>query len=83
MPTTTAAAAYPHIARYRAELDRIVAFGGSANEQSIRRAFENCLADYCAEHKEKWGLYYRFSNSSTDSPARRRMSLIVPRCTSL
>ena len=70
MPTaTTAAAAYPHIARYRAELDRIVAFGGSANEQSIRRAFENCLADYCAEHKEKWGLYYRFSNSSTDSPA--------------
>ena len=53
MPTTTAAATYPHIARYRAELDRIVAFGGSANEQSIRRAFENCLADYCAEHKEK------------------------------
>ena len=56
MPTTTAAAAYPHIARYRAELDRLVAFGGSANEQSIRRAFENCLADYCAEHKEKLAL---------------------------
>ena len=55
MPTT-AAAAYPHIARYRAELDRLVAFGGSANEQSIRRAFENCLADYCAEHKEKLAL---------------------------
>ncbi len=56
MPTTTAAAAYPHIARYRAELDRLFQFGGSANEQSIRRAFENCLADYCAEHKEKLAL---------------------------
>ena len=56
MPTTTTAAAYPHIARYRAELDRLFQFGGSANEQSIRRAFENCLADYCAEHKEKLAL---------------------------
>ena len=55
MPTT-AAAAYPHIARYRAELDRLVAFGGSTSELSIRRAFENCLADYCAEHKEKLAL---------------------------
>ena len=53
MPTTTT---YPHIDRYRAELDRLVAFGGSTNEQSIRRAFENCLADYCAEHKEKLAL---------------------------
>ena len=56
MPTTTAAATYPHIARYRAELDRLVAFGGSTSELSIRRAFENCLADYCAEHKEKLAL---------------------------
>ena len=57
MPTTAAAAAaYPHIARYRAELNRLFQFGGSANEQSIRRAFENCLADYCAEHKEKLAL---------------------------
>ena len=55
MPTTTAAT-YPHIARYRAELDRLVAFGGSTSELSIRRAFENCLADYCAEHKEKLAL---------------------------
>ena len=54
MPTT--ATTYPHIDRYRAELDRLVAFGGSTNEQSIRRAFENCLADYCAEHKEKLAL---------------------------
>ena len=54
MPTTTTT--YPHIDRYRAELDRLVAFGGSTNEQSIRRAFENCLADYCAEHKEKLAL---------------------------
>ena len=54
MPTT--ATTYPHIDRYRAELDRLVAFGGSTNEQSIRRAFENCLAEYCAEHKEKLAL---------------------------
>ncbi len=56
MPTATAATTYPHIARYRAELDRLVAFGGSTSELSIRRAFENCLADYCAEHKEKLAL---------------------------
>ena len=55
MPTT-AATTYPHIARYRAELDRLVAFGGSTSELSTRRAFENCLADYCAEHKEKLAL---------------------------
>ena len=45
--------AYPHIVRYHTELAQLIEFGGSANEQSIRRAFENCLAAYCAGHKEQ------------------------------
>ena len=44
--------AYPHIERYRAELSRLIEFGGSINEQSIRAAFQNCLSAYCADHKE-------------------------------
>ena len=34
---------YPHIDRYHEELQRLKDFGGSDNERSIRRAFENCL----------------------------------------
>lgn len=34
---------YPHIERYHADLRRFVEFGGSDNEQSIRRAFAVCL----------------------------------------
>ena len=44
---------YPHIARYHEELRQLIEFGGSDNEQSIRRAFESCLTAYCREHKEK------------------------------
>lgn len=43
---------YPHIRRYRDELQRLITFGGSDNEGSTRRAFENCLNAYCGEHKE-------------------------------
>ena len=46
-------AGYPHIERYRAELDELVAFGGSDNESSIRVAFRNCLSTYCHEHRER------------------------------
>ena len=45
-------AAYPHIERYRAELSRLIEFGGSINEQSIRAAFQNCLSAYCTDHRE-------------------------------
>ena len=48
--------AYPHIERYHADLQRFVDFGGSDNEQSIRRAFAVCLDSYCRDHREKLAL---------------------------
>ena len=47
---------YPHIDRYRSELQRLIDFGGSDNESSIRRAFAVCLDSYCREHREKLAL---------------------------
>ena len=47
---------YPHIERYHEELQRLKDFGGSDNEGSIRRAFENCLDAYCREHRERLAL---------------------------
>ncbi len=44
---------YDHIERYHDDLNRLIAFGGSANEQSIRPAFQNCLDAYCREHRER------------------------------
>ena len=49
-------AGYPHIERYRADLERIIAFGGSDNELTIKPAFRNCLAAYCREHRERLAL---------------------------
>ena len=43
---------YQHIERYRAELQRLRMFGGSDNEQNIRRAFEICLSAYCKDHAD-------------------------------
>ena len=47
---------YPHIETYYAKLDELKTFGGSDNELSIRRAFENCLDAYCHDHREKFVL---------------------------
>ncbi len=47
---------YPHIERYHADLQRFLQFGGSDNEQSIRRAFAVCLDSYCRDHREKLAL---------------------------
>ena len=47
---------YPHIERYHADLQRLVEFGGSDNEQSIRRAFAVCLDSYCRDHRDKLAL---------------------------
>ncbi len=47
---------YPLIERYYASLAELVEFGGSDNEQSIRAAFQNCLAAYCAAHRERLAL---------------------------
>ena len=47
---------YPHIEAYYAQLDELKTFGGSDNELSIRRAFENCLDAYCHGHRERLAL---------------------------
>ncbi len=47
---------YPHIERYHADLQRLIEFGGSDNEQSMRRAFAVCLDSYCRDHREKLAL---------------------------
>ena len=46
-------ATYPKIKQYREELERLVEYGGSDNESSIRRAFAVCLNSYCREHRER------------------------------
>ena len=47
---------YPHIDRYRAHLQELIDFSGSANELVIRPAFQNCLAAYCRDHRENLAL---------------------------
>ena len=49
-------ATYPHIERYRADLNRLIEFGGTDNELNIRPAFQNCLDTYCREHRERLAL---------------------------
>ena len=58
---------YPHIERYYEEKQRLIDFGGSDNEQSIRRAFAICLDSYCREHREKLALV-----DELDAPLRNR-----------
>ena len=45
--------AYPHIERYYEDKRRLIDFGGSDSELNIRPAFQNCLAAYCAAHRER------------------------------
>ena len=47
---------YTHIERYYEDKQRLIDYGGSDNEQSIRRAFATCLDAYCREHREKLAL---------------------------
>ena len=55
---------YPHIQRYREELARLIEAGGSDSELNIRPAFQNCLAAYCAAHKERLTLVPELSVGS-------------------
>ncbi len=48
--------AYPHIESYYAAKQELIDFGGSDSELNIRPAFQNCLAAYCGDHKEKLAL---------------------------
>lgn len=47
---------YPHIETYYQELEDTIQFGGSDNESSIRAAFQNCLSQYCSNHRENLKL---------------------------
>ena len=47
---------YPHIERYHVELTQLIEFGGSDSELNIRPAFQNCLAAYCGDRKERFAL---------------------------
>ncbi len=60
---------YPHIERYRADLQRFLEFGGSDNEQSIRRAFAVCLDSYCRDHREKLALVDELDAGAGSRPA--------------
>ena len=58
---------YPHIDRYYEEKQRLIDYGGSDNEQNIRRAFASCLDSYCRDHRDKLALVDELS-----SPLRNR-----------
>ena len=47
---------YPHIESYYTELNDLIQFGGSDNELSIRKAFQDCLSEYCSNHRENLRL---------------------------
>ena len=55
---------YPHIDRYYEEKQRFIEFGGSDNEQNIRRAFALCLDSYCRERKLQQRTDKRSLNSA-------------------
>ena len=47
---------YPHIEAYYAAIQQLIEYGGSDSELNIRPAFQNCLAAYCGNHREKLAL---------------------------
>ena len=59
---------YPNIDRYHADLAELIELGGSDNELNIRPAFQNCLAAYCAAHKEKLALVPELASSRGNKP---------------
>ena len=60
--------AYVHIDRYYDELSQLIEFGGLANEENIRPAFQNCLAAYCAEHSERLVLVPELRSDRSNKP---------------
>ena len=68
---------YPHIERYYEDKQRLIDYGGSDNEQSIRAAFQNCLAAYCRAHRENLELVpeLRAGNVIPDGTVNDRMRL--------
>ncbi len=70
---------YEHIERYREELDRLIVFGGSDNELSIRPAFQNCLDAYCREHRERLMLVPELRTGNVIPDGTVKDSLRMPR----
>ena len=59
---------FPNVDRYRADLAELIELGGSDNELNIRPAFQNCLAAYCAAHREKLVLVPELESSKGNKP---------------
>ena len=59
---------FPNIERYRASLSELIQAGGSDNELNIRPAFQNCLASYCAAHRDKLVLVPELAASKGTKP---------------
>ena len=59
---------HPHIERYYEDKARFIDVGGSDNEQSIRRAFANCLDAYCREHRNKLTLVDELASGKGNQP---------------
>ena len=59
---------YPNVDRYYSDLAELIELGGSDNELNIRPAFQNCLAAYCAAHKEKLVLVPELASSKGNKP---------------
>ena len=59
---------YPNIDRYYSDLAELIELGGSDNELNIRPAFQNCLAAYCAAHREKLVLVPELASSRGNKP---------------
>ena len=59
---------YSHITRYYDELSQLIEFGGVANEENIRPAFQNCLATYCTNHTERFVLVPELRSDRSNKP---------------
>ena len=59
---------YPHIENYYSYLGQLIEAGGSNNELSIRAAFQNCLASYCAAHKDRLVLVPELATAEGTKP---------------
>ena len=60
--------AFPNIEHYYASLAQLIEAGGSDNELSIRPAFQNCLAAYCAAHRDKLVLVPELATTKGTKP---------------
>ena len=59
---------YPHIDLYYDKLSELIEYGGLANEENIRWAFQNCLAAYCSEHPERLVLVPELRSNRSNKP---------------